>query len=145
MDTLFSPAFVVRVRQGQDALRHGAPAFRSNLLFFERALPTALVPNRDIGMQVLGELRGGVISYAAGVMNGVPDGGSADLDTNDGKDLSDASGPAVRPLANGPLSGLGLAIAGLHGEPVGARWPRSQDASLAQNFLTYAARRPTAG
>ncbi|MBI4383317.1 MAG: ABC transporter permease subunit [Nitrospinae bacterium] len=44
------------------------------LEFVERALPSALVPNRDIGVQLHGEFRGGVLGYAVGVFNGVPDG-----------------------------------------------------------------------
>jgi hypothetical protein len=35
---------------------------------------------------VLGDLSGGVVSYLAGIMNGVADGATADLGTNDGKD-----------------------------------------------------------
>ena len=91
----------------------------AGLLFFERALPTALVPNRDVGVQVLGDLHGGMVSYAAGVMNGVPDGGSADLDTNDGKDL--AGRIVVRPFgpaSKHPRSGLMVAFARDHRQPV---------------------------
>jgi phosphate-selective porin OprO and OprP len=42
-------------------------------LFNERALPTDLVPNRDIGFALHGDLFGGAVSYAAGVFNGVGD------------------------------------------------------------------------
>ena len=43
------------------------------MLFMERALPNALVPNRDVGVQVLGDIKGGLVSYLGGVMNGVAD------------------------------------------------------------------------
>ena len=43
----------------------------------ERALPNFLVPNRDIGPQVHGELIGGAFGYQLAVLNGVADGGSA--------------------------------------------------------------------
>ena len=54
--------------------------------FVERALPTNLVPNRDVGLQLGGDVLEGVVSYAAGVFNGVPDGANVDLDTNDNKE-----------------------------------------------------------
>jgi phosphate-selective porin OprO/OprP len=44
-----------------------------DLTFNERALPTSLVPNRDIGFDLHGDLYGGVASYDAGVFNGVGD------------------------------------------------------------------------
>lgn len=42
--------------------------------FSERALPTALVPGRDVGYQIWGDVSGGVFSYAIGVFNGLGDG-----------------------------------------------------------------------
>src|SRR5437660_952971 len=76
------------------------------------ALPTAVAPARDIGILALGDLMGGVVSYAGGVVNGVPDGTPADLDTNDGKDL--VGRVVVKPLTRSPshpLAGLGVALA----------------------------------
>jgi phosphate-selective porin OprO/OprP len=45
----------------------------ANLQFNERSLVTDLVPNRDLGFELHGDLGGGVVSYAAGVFNGVGD------------------------------------------------------------------------
>src|SRR3569833_2388618 len=47
-------------------------------MFNERGLPTALVPNRDIGFQLWGDVMGGRLSYAAGVFNGIGDNRSTD-------------------------------------------------------------------
>jgi phosphate-selective porin OprO/OprP len=44
-----------------------------DILFNERSLATDLVPTRDIGFQLHGDLFGGVASYAAGVFSGVGD------------------------------------------------------------------------
>lgn len=60
----------------------------TDITFVERALPTNLVPNRDLGIQLSGDLAAGKLSYAAGVFNGVVDGGSGDADVNDGKDVA---------------------------------------------------------
>jgi phosphate-selective porin OprO/OprP len=42
--------------------------------FNERSLVTDLIPGRDIGFELHGDIVGGVVSYAAGVFNGVGDG-----------------------------------------------------------------------
>ena len=80
VDTVFAPGFRVRAGKGKTPFGFERLHSASNILFMERAFPTALVPNRDIGVQALGDISGGVVSYLAGVMNGVADGGSADVD-----------------------------------------------------------------
>ena len=66
-----------RVRVGKFKAPVGLERLQSatDLAFVERAFPSALVPNRDVGVQLHGELAGGVLAYAAGVFNGAPDGG----------------------------------------------------------------------
>ncbi len=44
-----------------------------DLLFNERSLVTDLVPNRDLGVQLHGDLFGGTVNYAVGIFNGVGD------------------------------------------------------------------------
>jgi len=56
------------------------------LLFVERGLSQNLVPDRDIGASLHGNLGDGLLLYEAGVFNGTVDGGNVDGDTNDGKD-----------------------------------------------------------
>ena len=139
VDTIFSPAFRIRAGKGKTPFGLERLHSASNLLFFDRALPTALVPNRDLGIQVLGDISGGVVSYLAGVMNGVPDGGSADVDTNDGKDVSGRF--IVRPfnkITTSPLRGLGLAISGSSGRQTGAgALPAFRTQSLEQPYFSY--------
>jgi phosphate-selective porin OprO and OprP len=93
----------------------------SENLFVERALPTDLVPNRDVGVQVLGEnLGGGVFNYALGVFNGVADGGSGDLDTNNTKDFAGRVFlHPFRTISVEPLKGLGIGFAGTAGSQQG--------------------------
>ena len=116
IDTRFSSAFRIRVGKGKEPFGLERLHSAQYLTFVERALPTAVAPDRDIGVLVMGDLAGEVVSYAAGVVNGVADGASADLDTNDGKDT--VARVVVRPLAKSPrspLAGLGLAFAGSTG------------------------------
>lgn len=125
LDVRFSPKF--RVRMGKDKSPIGMEMLQGDayVLFPERSLANSLVPNRDDGVQVQGDVLNNHLYYAAGVMNGVPDGtaSATDLDTNRGKDLlgrvvvtpwraSDASHPK--------LSGLGISLGGSTGREVGA-------------------------
>jgi phosphate-selective porin OprO and OprP len=139
VDTIFTPAFRIRAGKGKTPFGLERLHSASNLLFFNRALPTALAPNRDLGIQVLGDISGGVVSYLAGVMNGVPDGGSADLDTNDSKDVSGRF--IVRPfnkITTSPWRGLGLAISGSRGRQTGANaLPAFRTQSLEQPYFSY--------
>ena len=89
-------------------------------IFVERALPTDLVPNRDLGVQVFGEHLGGVFNYALGVFNGVVDGGNGDLDTNNTKDF--AGRVFLNPFQSSSiasLKGLGIGLAGTSGSQQG--------------------------
>lgn len=54
--------------------------------FIERALPTALVPNRDVGIYAYGDVTSW-LTYQLGVFDGALDGGSVDGDTTDSKDV----------------------------------------------------------
>jgi phosphate-selective porin OprO/OprP len=53
------------------------------LWFLERGFPTELAPNRDVGAEIHGHLWNGALTYQAGVFNGVPDGGSGDVEVAD--------------------------------------------------------------
>ncbi|MES1245753.1 MAG: porin [Acidobacteriota bacterium] len=108
----FSPAF--RVRAGKFKPPVGLERLQSatDILFIERAFPTALVPNRDMGVQISGDLAGGGVTWAAGYFNGVPDGGSSDVDVEDRKDA------AARVFFT-PLKGLGLGVAATQGKQTG--------------------------
>lgn len=60
----------------------------TDTLFIERGLPNNLVPNRDIGVALHGDLFDGKLSYAAGVFNGVADGASLDSDIDNNKEFA---------------------------------------------------------
>lgn len=83
-------------------------------LLNERALVSDLVPYRDIGVQLSGDVAGGVFSYAAGVFNGVGDArNSNNSDSEDDKAL--AGRIFVQPFRNASalsLQGLGFGLGG---------------------------------
>ncbi len=88
--------------------------------FLERGLPTDLAPDRDVGAMLHGDILDGAISYALGIFNGAPDGGSADVDNSDKKEL--AGRVFLRPLAPlkiDALKNLRLGIAATRGTQTG--------------------------
>jgi phosphate-selective porin OprO/OprP len=88
------------------------------LKFVERGFPSVIAPNRDIGVQLHGEV--GILSYALAVLNGSIDGGSNDADTNFAKDF--AARLFLQPLRNDPysaLTGLGFGVAAITGNQRG--------------------------
>jgi phosphate-selective porin OprO and OprP len=118
---------------GLERLQSGA-----NLLFVERAFPTQLAPNRDVGLQLQGDLLKGSLSYAAGIFNGVADGGSADIETAD--DDKDFAGRLfAHPFLNAKLDalrGLGIGVAGTYGNQASAL--RAFTTPGQQRFFAYA-------
>lgn len=120
IDLRFSPA--VKVRAGKFKPPVGLERLQSatDLLFIERSLPTNLVPNRDLGVQLFGDLAQERVSWAVGAFNGVVDGGSGDGDNNDGKDL--AARLFLQPWVQhkgAALSGLGFGLAASTGKQEG--------------------------
>lgn len=100
--------------------------------FNERSLATALVPNRDIGFQLWGDVAEGRLSYAIGIFNGVGDGRNTS-----NADFEDHHEFAGRLFAQ-PFKKSGVAaLAGLS-FGVGGSWGNvsSNSAGLSNGFLT---------
>ncbi len=88
--------------------------------FAERSLVDNLVPNRDVGIRLHGDIGNGVFDYAIGIFNGVMDSGSADVDNNNSKDF--AGRIFAHPFKQSGidwLKGLGLGVAGTIGDHSG--------------------------
>ena len=109
----------LQVRGGKFKTPVGLEQLQSDqyTFFNERALPTDLVPNRDVGFMLWGDVADGKLSYAAGVFNGVGDGrNSANSDFEDHREfagrlfLQPFKGTGVT-----PLQGLGFGVAGSWG------------------------------
>jgi phosphate-selective porin OprO/OprP len=93
-------------------------------MFPELALPSLLTPNRDIGAMLHGKIADGSFEYQLGVFNGVPNGQSGEIDTNDSKDIDGRvfAQPFLQTNVD-PLKGLGLGIAGTVGNQQAAPGP----------------------
>jgi phosphate-selective porin OprO/OprP len=82
----------------------------TDVRFVERGLPTSLVPNRDVGVQLSGDLAQARVQYQIGAFDGAPDAGTVDGDASTGKDV--AGRLFLRPFAantSGPDLGIGIA------------------------------------
>src|SRR4051812_21185254 len=74
----FEPGLVLTVGKFKPSVGLERLQSEPDLRFMERGLPTLLVPNRDLGVQLSGDFAGGAVSYQVGYFNGVTDGQSSD-------------------------------------------------------------------
>jgi phosphate-selective porin OprO/OprP len=97
----------LRLRVGKYKAPIGLERLQSDadLPFIERAYDQNLSSTRDVGVQLWGEVAGGVVTYALGVFNGAPDNTSPDVDTGAQKD-------AIGRLFFQPFKAPGLEKAG---------------------------------
>ena len=113
------PWFKVQVGRGKVPV--GLELLQSDtvITFIERAFPTQLVPNRDNGMHVTGDVGGGRLNYTVGIYNGAVDAGSRDTDTSDDKD--GVARFVITPFAGGAsaFSGLLFGLGASYGQEDG--------------------------
>ena len=96
--------------------------------FMELGLPSDLVPNRDLGVEIGGDILGGTFGYAVGEFDGVTDGNSTDANTNPDADNNDGKKDTEARLFTQPfvnsgiegLKGLGFGIAGTYVQAIGS-------------------------
>jgi phosphate-selective porin OprO/OprP len=88
--------------------------------FNERSLVSALAPDRDIGVDLHGDAFDAALIWDLAILNGVADGGSADLDVNYGKDyVVRVFAHPFRPLKNKWVENIGLGAAYSYGHTTG--------------------------
>jgi phosphate-selective porin OprO and OprP len=117
LDARLDPAFKIRAGKykpfvGLERLQGGG-----DLKFVERSYVTnAILPNRDLGVSIYGDIFGDKLSYAFGVNNGVVDGGNISTGTEfDGsKEVTARLFATPFKDETNALSGLGFGIAGTY-------------------------------
>lgn len=142
VDLKFDPRATLRIGKlkspvGLERLQSGGA-----IALVERGFPTELAPNRDLGVQLQGEVFAGRVNYAVGVFNGAPDGRDA-ATTNPDNEFEYAGRVFWEPFRNSAnaLSGLGFGLSGSVGDTVGAGnnfLPRYRTPGQAQ-FFNYGA------
>lgn len=117
IDARFDPAFKVRAGKfksfvGLERLQSG-----SDIKFLERSYVTnAILPNRDLGIAVHGDVLGNKLNYAFGLVNGVADGGNISTGTEFNNDKEFTGRLFATPFKDNDtaLSGLGFGIGGTY-------------------------------
>jgi phosphate-selective porin OprO and OprP len=113
----YRPEFQVQVGKFKSPVGLEQLQADATLSFNERSLVTDLVPNRDLGVELHGDLFDGRVSYAAGVFNGVGDArNSSNADFEDDKEFGGRL--FHQPLKKSDVAafrGLGLGLGGSYG------------------------------
>ncbi len=92
-----------------------------DVTFIERGLTQNLSAQRDVGLELWGDIAGGIVRYEAAVLNGNPDNGLNDIDSDHAKSF--AGRLLLQPLNTGALRAfgrLGLGIAAETGNEKGS-------------------------
>ncbi len=144
-DLKFQPFVVLRGGKFKDPLGLEMLQADTEATFIERSLVSGLVPNRDNGFQIYGDI-GGRVNYAVAVVNGAPDGTNIDGDSNDGKDVV-ARVFATPFTKSGPtfLKGLGFGIGTSTGRQNGSVLPAFKTSGGQATFFSYASTASAAG
>jgi phosphate-selective porin OprO/OprP len=97
----------LRLRAGKFKPPIGLERLQSdnNLVFLERALDQDLSAQRDVGVQLWGEVADALVRYEAGIFNGAPDAALNDIDSSYSKSL--AGRVFIQPFAEASLRWLG--------------------------------------
>lgn len=120
VDWRFSPELEVRVGKFKPPIGLERLQSATSTMFVERGLPTNLVPNRDLGVQLSGKALTGQTDFALGVFNGAADGVNANSDSNGDKDVVGRLFTALPGQKQLPLlQGLRLGVAGSFGHSKG--------------------------
>jgi len=153
----FNPLFVVTAGKFKEPFGLERLQLSPNNRFIELGLPSDLVPNRDLGLQVSGTyaFASGTLIYQIGWFNGVADGTSTDanatpdIDNNDDKDW--AARLFAQPFSKTDISalrglGAGIAVSYVNqtGSPTNTLLPTYRTETQ-RSFFSYDGTRVAAG
>ena len=148
IDARFQPWFQVKAGKfkpyvGLERLQSGG-----DLKFIERSyVSNNILPNRDLGASIHGDIFDNKVNYALGIFNGAVDGGdiSTAQDTNKDKDYAFRVFTTPFKDSDNALGGLGVGLAGTYGNFRGSTaanlsgLPNYKTAGQESNFFTYSA------
>ncbi len=117
----FNPGAVVTVGKFKPPVGLERLQSSADIRFIERGLPTNLVPNRDLGVQLSGDFGGGAFAYAVGYFNGVTDGQSSDNLTTPDVESDTGGDYAARVFFQPFINSSNFSLRGL-GFGLGSTW-----------------------
>ncbi len=144
IDARFQPSFKVRAGKfkpfvGLERLQSG-----SDIKFIERSyVSNNILPNRDLGAAIHGDVLEGKINYSVGIYNGVVDGGDITTvqDTNVDKEYAARVFATPFKDSDSALAGLGFGLAATHGNFKGTSTasglPAYKTAGQQSSFFAY--------
>ncbi len=144
IDARFKPWAKVRAGKfkpfvGLERLQSG-----SDIKFIERSyVSNNILPNRDLGVSLHGDLLEGKLNYAVGVFNGVNDGADAPTTQDTNGDKEYAVRVFTTPLkgSDSALEGLGFGLSATHGNfnatAASTGLPNYKSAGQQTNFFSY--------
>jgi phosphate-selective porin OprO/OprP len=153
----FNPLFVVTAGKFKEPFGLERLQLSPNNRLIELGLPSDLVPNRDLGLQVSGTyaFASGTLTYQVGWFNGVSDGTSTDanatpdVDNNDDKDwVARIFAQPFKTTDLAALKGLGAGVAVSYVNQVGSATNTllpTYKTETQRNFFTYDAARDAKG
>ncbi len=115
INAVLSPG--LQIRAGRFKTPVGLEQLQSDPVAFlnERSIATNLTPNRDVGIQVHGDVFGNRLNYAVGAFNGVLDGGNSPSNSSNSEgDFTTVARLFATPFVNdkdSALKGLGFGLA----------------------------------
>jgi phosphate-selective porin OprO/OprP len=152
----FNPLFVVTAGKFKEPFGLERLQLSPNNRFIELGLPSDLVPNRDLGLQISGTFAfpTGTLTYQVGYFNGVADGTSTDANSTPDIDNNDKKDWVARLFAqpflktDSLLKYLGAGIAVSYANQVGSAANTlltSYKTETQRNFFSYDAATAAAG
>lgn len=144
IDARFQPSFKVRAGKfkpfvGLERLQSG-----SDIKFIERSyVSNNILPNRDLGAAIHGDVLDGKLNYSVGFYNGVVDGGDITTvqDTNVDKEYAARVFATPFKDSDSALAGLGFGLAATHGNFKGTSTasglPAYKTAGQQSSFFAY--------
>ena len=141
LDARLDPAFQIRFGKqkpvvGLERLQSG-----SDIKFIERSyISNNILPNRDLGVTISGDVLGKKLNYAVGLFNGVVDGGESTTaqDTNTGKDFTARLFATPYVGTDSKLAGLGFGVAVTNGNNRGNTLASYKTPGQVNSFFAYA-------
>ncbi|MFM2440905.1 MAG: hypothetical protein RLZZ349_632, partial [Pseudomonadota bacterium] len=144
IDARFQPSFKVRAGKfkpfvGLERLQSG-----SDIKFIERSyVSNNILPNRDLGAAIHGDVLEGKLNYSVGIYNGVVDGGDITTVQDSNVDKEYAARLFATPFKDSDsiLAGLGFGLAATHGNFKGSNTatglPSYKTAGQQSSFFAY--------
>lgn len=115
-DIKFAPWAQVRIGKFAVPLGWERAQSPSDNPFFDRPFTSSIAPNRDIGLQVSGDVLKGKLQYAIAAVNGGADGSNLNDDNNDDKDVYARLWTVPGTGSSNPwFEGLGFGLGGSFG------------------------------